>query len=102
MVLLLAGDEVEHEHFLYIRANEGPELFVRGMGQVDFSPSFIIESDEKAMGESVRKSFWTVVGSPFVGGDFRNIAWKRGEFRFDFLYLGFAGPLFELEEDNVA
>ena len=93
--------EVDHKDILENGLEDGNESFVVGVGEVCRPGLFVLECDDKAVGESLVQSFRAVVLSPFQRSDSGNLSFQCGEFLFDFSDRGGIGIFLELETHDM-
>tara|TARA_Y100000589_G_scaffold167975_1_gene159853 strand:- start:439 stop:867 length:429 start_codon:yes stop_codon:yes gene_type:complete len=94
--------EVDHKHVVENGFEDGYESFVIGVGQVFGSRLFVVEGDDKAVGESFVEPFGAVVFTPLERMDPGNLSFQGGEFSLDFFYLRGISAFLELEAHDMA
>ena len=79
-----------------MRSNDATEFFVRRMGQVNFATSVVIECNQETMGIAIVVTFRAIVGAPFVGRYFRNVARQGRKLGFDGFEMVLCSSVFKV------
>ena len=77
------------------------ECLVSRVRKILLTAGFVGKRHDEAVGQPLVEVFGTIVGAPFEVLDRVDLCWQFGKRSGDFLDVGFAGRLLELEHDDM-